>query len=73
MCKIPDIANETVKYSSEKNGYTGVLYGKSSLAVFDKNGKEKFHTGKRGINTYNELVEMVESFPDFLKVLFGGR
>ena len=60
--------SNTIKYTS-KNGYTGILYGEKSLAVFDKKGRERMHTGFRTINTYDELVEFVEEFPDFMKLL----
>ena len=42
-----------IKYESE-NGYTGILYGESSLSVFDSNGKERLHTGSRTVNTLDE-------------------
>lgn len=60
--------SELIKYTSD-NGYTGVLYGESSLSIKDKNGKEVFHTGFRNINTYKELVECVEDFPEFHRIL----
>lgn len=63
--------NKTIKYTS-KNGYTGVLYGRSSLAIHNKDGKEVMHTGFRNINTYEELVETVETFPEFLELLKGA-
>lgn len=56
--------NKKIKYTS-KNGYTGVMYGKSSLAILNENGEEVFHTGFRNFNTYEELVEQVETFPEF--------
>ena len=59
---------DTVKYTSD-NGYTGVMYGKSSYAVFDKDGKEVMHTGFRNFNTYDELVEHVEKYPKFREML----
>ena len=62
---------EEIKYTSD-NGYTGVLYGKSSYAIYDKDGKTVFHTGFRTINTYDELVEQVNDFPNFLELL-GGK
>ena len=58
--------SETIRYTSD-NGYTGVLYGKSSYAIYDKDGKEVLHTGLRNINTYEELVESVNNFPKFLE------
>lgn len=33
-----------------KNGYSAVLYGKSSMSVYRRE-KEVFHTGSRNINT----------------------
>lgn len=62
------MTHDVIKYTSE-NGYTGTLYGKSSISICDKDGVEIFHTGFRKANTYDELVEQVESFPDFLKLL----
>ena len=53
-----------IKYTS-KNGYTGVMYGKSSLAILNENGKEVFHTGSRNCNTYEELIEQVDTFSEF--------
>ncbi len=58
---------ETIKYTSE-NGYTGIMYGEHSLAIEDKDGKEVMHTGSRTINTYEELVEHVEKYPEFIKM-----
>ena len=60
--------SETIKYTSS-NGYTGVLYGKSSLAIYDKDGKLSLHTGFRSANTYEELVEIVEEHPQLLKLI----
>ena len=57
-----------MKYTSD-NGYTGVLYGKSSLAIYDKKGRERMHTGFRNINTFDELKECVDTFPEFEKLL----
>lgn len=58
---------EAISYTS-KNGYTGILYGKSSLSI-KKGDKEVMHTGFRNINTYEELVECVETYPEFTKKL----
>ena len=57
---------KVIKYTSGK-GYTGVLYGERSYAVFDRNGKEVIHTGNRKINTYEELREDMETLPDFME------
>ena len=59
---------EVIKYTSE-NGYTGVLYGRSSLSIYDPEGHECLHTGLRAINTYEELVETVNEQPEFMKAL----
>jgi hypothetical protein len=60
--------NKKIKYTS-KNGYTGVMYGKSSLVILDENGKEVFHTGSRTCNTYEELVEQTDTYPEFRAML----
>lgn len=57
-----------IRYASE-NGYSGELYGLRSLSIRDKDGKEVLHTGSRSIETYEELAEMVEGFPEFLETL----
>ena len=51
------------------NGYRGVLYGKSSMAIFDPEGRESLHAGSRAINTYEELVEVVDGHPKFMEML----
>lgn len=63
-----------IDYTGE-NVYRGVLYGKSSMAVYDRNGVEHFHTGARKINTLEELQEFVEGFEEFLERLMeeGGE
>lgn len=62
------MSKRQIKYTS-KNGYTGVLYGESSLAICNKDGKEVMHTGSRNINTYDELVNLVEEYPKFIEML----
>lgn len=57
-----------IKYTSE-NGYTGVLYGKSSFAIHNRDGKMVLHTGFRNIHTYAELVKQVEDYPKFREML----
>lgn len=59
---------ETIKYTSS-NGYTGVLYGERSLAIFNPDGTESMHTGSRNINTYEELVKAVDDHPRLIKML----
>lgn len=60
----------SIKYTSD-NGYTGILYGDSSYAVFNSDGKEVFHTGFRNINTLEELKEQVDAFPEFWEYITG--
>lgn len=60
--------DKTIKYTSP-NGYTGIMYGLSSMAIFDKDGKEAMHTGFRSMNTKEELKEFVDKFPEFLAML----
>ena len=62
----------TIKYTSP-NGYTGILYGESSLAVFKPDGTESLHTGRRNIETYEELVKLVDDHPNLLKILLERR
>ena len=59
---------EVIEYKSE-NGYTGKLYGKSSLSIYNSIGREVMHTCFRTINTLEELKQEVEEFPEFLRVL----
>lgn len=59
---------DTIKYTSD-NGYTGVLYGESSLVIFNPDGTESMHTGSRNINTYEELVRIVDEHPRFIEAL----
>lgn len=61
--------SETIKYTSD-NGYTGLIYGKKSLSIF-YNHKEVFHTSSRRVESYEELVNMVDDFPNFMKLLGG--
>lgn len=62
----------TDRYTSD-NGYTGILYGKSSYAILDKDGKEVLHTGSRAFNSHDELVKQVDEFPQFLELLIGEK
>lgn len=60
--------SDTIKYTSD-NGYTGVLYGKSSMIIYKPDGTESMHTGSRNINTYEELVRIVDKHPKFREML----
>lgn len=62
--------NETIKYTS-KNGFTGIMYGERSVSIFREDGKEVFHTGSRGFDTYDELVSFVEKYPEFYEMLMS--
>lgn len=55
----------TYKHS---NGYSAVLCGKTSMSVY-YNGKEKFHTGFRNVNTEDEVMKLLEKMPLFLAEL----
>jgi hypothetical protein len=68
MIKVVFNPAQIIKYTSE-NGYTGVMYGKSSFAIYDKDGKEVLHTGSRAFNTEEELKKQVDGFPEFLEML----
>ena len=57
-----------ITYTSE-NGYTGKLYGKSSMIILDPEGKEVLHSGFRSINTEEELKKVVDDFPNTRKSL----
>ena len=60
--------SDKIKYTSD-NGYTGILYGKSSLSIFKPDGTESMHTGSRNINTYEELTKIVDEYPKFIEML----
>lgn len=48
------------------NGYSAVLYGESSMCVY--NGRRKvLHTGSRNVNTEAEVMEMLGEMPEFLQ------
>lgn len=57
------------------NGFSGKLYGESSMSIFDKDGNEVLHTGFRNadINSEKALYEHLESFPEFLSMLTGEK
>ncbi len=44
-----------------------MIYGKSSMLIFDPDGKESLHTGTRAINTLEELKDAVDTYPDFFE------
>lgn len=53
------------------NGYSAKLYGKSSMSIYFK-GKEVLHTGFRNVNTEDEVMELLEGMPKFVKLLEEG-
>lgn len=57
-----------IKYKSE-NGYEGMLYGESSMVIYDPEGNEVFRSGFRTINTEAELKEFVDDMPNKQKGL----
>ena len=63
--------NKTITYVN-KEGYIGKLYGKSSMVIMHQSGTPYMHTGSRSINTYEELKEAVDSYPEFLRKLKEG-
>lgn len=62
-----------VEYYKSENGYSGALYGESTMSIFDRTGREVLHTGFRNINTLEELIEEVEHFPEHQKIMFGDK
>jgi len=57
-----------IEYTSP-NGYRGVLYGTSSMSIYDSNGTEVLHTGSRVVNNLEELKIVVEQMPKLSKQL----
>lgn len=49
-----------VKEYRHKNGYSAVLYGKSSLIIYYY-GKKVIHTGFRNVNTEEEVMKLLEN------------
>ena len=66
------MGHNIIRYTSE-NGYSGTLYGKSSLSIYDRKGREVLHTGSRAINTVEELKELVDNHPEFVRILTEGK
>lgn len=62
----------SIKYTST-NGFTGILYGESSMSIgkVQANGSfnEYLHTGSRNGNSIEYLKEMVDGFPSFMEVM----
>ena len=60
--------SKNIRYT-HPNGFTGLLYGKSSLVVQNSEGRDVFHTGFRNINTFDELKGWLDDFPKFMEML----
>lgn len=60
--------SEEIIEVTHENGYSGKLYGKSSMSIFH-DGKEVLHTGFRAINTETELYEQLSKMPQFMEML----
>ena len=62
----------SIKYTSS-NGFTGILYGKSSMSIGkvqeDGSFDEYLHTGSRNGNSVEYLKEMVDGFPSFMEAM----
>lgn len=52
------------------NGYSGVLYGESSLSIYGPDGKEVLHTGHRNVNTEQGLYNILGVMPKLMAVDF---
>lgn len=53
------------------NGYSAVLYGKSSMSIFF-GGKAVSHTGFRNVNTEAEVMELLEKIPELFAIIRKG-
>lgn len=53
-----------------ENGYTAIVYGKSSISVF-KDNKEVLHSGSliKPFNTEKEVYEYLEQLPKLIEKL----
>ena len=70
-----DFSNLIIRYDSD-NGYTGFLYGKSSMAIGKMEGDEFYeilHAGSRAGEGSEYLKEQVDTFPEFLSKLESYR
>lgn len=62
----------SIKYTSS-NGFTGILYGESSMSIgkerADGSFDEYLHTGSRNGHSIEYLKEMVDGFPSFMEAM----
>lgn len=63
---VESMSPRTARY----NGYTLMLYGKSSMSVCAPDGKEVFHTGNRNQQTYthDEMVRVIKTVLELLEM-----
>lgn len=74
LCIAISIVKEQLKEFIEykhTNGYSARLYGKSSMSIYF-NGKEVMHTGFRSVNTKDEVMGMLENYPNFRNALLSN-
>lgn len=50
------------------NGYSAILYGKSSMSVYFGE-RRVMHTGSRKANTKAEVMKILEGMPKFLEAI----
>lgn len=50
------------------NGYSAILYGKSSMSVYFGE-RRVMHTGSRNVNTESEVMKILEKMPEFLEAI----
>lgn len=53
------------------NGYSGVLYGRSSMSIYDPQGCEVLHTGSSTVKTEKELYDVLGKVPELIKAFKG--
>lgn len=51
------------------NGYKGRIYGEKEFSIYDSKGNRVLHTSFRNIDSYEELKDSVDSFPELIKIL----
>ena len=51
------------------NGYSGVLMGKSTMMIYDKDDNCVLHTCYRKPNTEEELYEVLEEMPRTMEII----
>ena len=58
---------EEQKTFKHSNGYSAVLYGKSSMIIRRPDGSEMIHTGSRNVNKEAEVMDLLEKVVEFDK------